>query len=107
MKTATLRFKPSTILLCSMLCVLATIRLQAQTATYDLVYNLLQTNCATAYCHGAANAGSLNLSGTKTDVYNALVGVTPANAAAAANGLSLVVPGYPRRSFLMKKINNG
>jgi hypothetical protein len=81
--------------------------LTAQIATYDTVYTLLQTHCATAYCHsGGAPTGNLNMGGTKADVYNAIVGAVPDNSVAASKGLSIIAPGYPRKSFLMKKINN-
>jgi mono/diheme cytochrome c family protein len=75
---------------------------QAQ-STWNSVYNLLQAKCAS--CHtGATPMGGLNLGGTSAEVYDALVGITPNNAAAAAKGQKLVRKGYPYRSFLMRKI---
>ena len=85
----------------------------AQTPTYERVYNIIQTNCASAYCHGSGSSG-LNLLGTgatdaekMTDVYNKLVGVTPNNIAAAAKGDHLIYKGRMDKSFLFRKINNG
>jgi len=84
----------------------AFVNINAQT-TISRVHTILQSNCA-ATCHSSANhAGNLNLSGTEQDLYNALVNVTPANAAAAALGNKLVDPGEPRNSFLFKKIHRG
>lgn len=78
----------------------------AQSA-FDRVYSILQTNC-TASCHNSVNrAGSLDLSGSKNDVFNALVNVGPANTAAAAKGYKRVFPGDARKSFLFVKINQG
>lgn len=86
---------------------------QAQ-STYDQVYNLLQSSCATSGCHSnAAQAGSLDLEGTgaspavrKADVYNNLVGVTPSNPVSAGKNHQLVYAGQPYESFLFRKINN-
>ena len=80
----------------------------AQNSTFTEVYTILQTNCASAACHDAASpAGNLNLSGTETDVYNAILNTNPTNPAAVAADYKQVIPGYPERSFLMRKINNG
>lgn len=77
-------------------------------STFSRVYNLLQTNCATANCHsGSASNGGLDLSGTETKVYNAIVEVTPNNPAAAAKGDKYIDKGYPDRSFLLRKIAHG
>lgn len=74
--------------------------------TFTTIYNTLQTNC-TGACHTAGSPdGNLVLTGSETAMFNALVGVTPDNAAAAARGDKLVDPGYPYRSFLLRKINS-
>ena len=74
-------------------------------STWDVVYNSLQTNCVS--CHsGATPSGELDLSGTSSDVYNTLVNQVPSNATAAAKGNKLVDPGYPERSFLLRKAAN-
>ena len=76
-------------------------------STFSIVKNLMQTHC-TLGCHDAAeNAGLLNLTGTDTEVYNRIVNVNPTNPAAAAKGDKRITPGYPDRSFLLRKCNNG
>jgi hypothetical protein len=78
----------------------------AQT-TFDRVYGILQTNC-TGYCHNAGNAtGNLRFDGTKQEVLNNLVRVTPDNDYAEAMGFKRVVPGDARRSLLFRKVNRG
>lgn len=74
-------------------------------STYQRVYNLLQTNC-TASCHNTAgNADSLDLygGGSAATVYNNLINVDPINATALAKGQKVIMPGYPERSFLLRK----
>lgn len=78
----------------------------AQTNTFDAVYDLLQAKCSG--CHGGNNPdGMLNFEGDKQSVYNALVNAQPVNPAAKAAGKKLISPGYPRNSYLLQKINNG
>ncbi len=75
----------------------------AQTSTYEEVYNIMQTKCAS--CHSSMNpAGNLDLSGSLTEVYDALVRATPTNPTAAAKGWKLADPGYVERSYLLNKI---
>lgn len=77
-------------------------------STFEQVHAIMQTNCTTSSCHdNSSPAGNLNLTGTTADVYSRLVNTVPTNPAASANGLKLVDPGYPDRSFFMKKVNNG
>ncbi len=76
---------------------------QAQ-STYSQVVNILQSNCA-VNCHQYGNlSGNLDLSSANGSIYNSLVDATPDNAAAAAAGYKLVKPGYPEKSFLLKKL---
>ena len=76
-------------------------------STYEQVHSLFQAKC-TGACHaGALPSGNLDLSGTTADVYNRLVNVAPTNPSAATSGYKRVVPGYPYRSLLMKKVNHG
>ena len=76
-------------------------------STYQQVYKLFQTKC-TASCHsGGTPSGNLDLSLDSATVYSHLVNGTPTNPAAASAGLKLVTPGYPYRSYLLKKVNHG
>ncbi len=76
-------------------------------STYEQVHSLFQAKCTSA-CHaGALPSGSLDLSGTTAEVYNRLVNTDPTNPSALASGYKRVVPGYPYRSLLMKKVNHG
>ncbi|OWY25764.1 T9SS C-terminal target domain-containing protein [Sphingobacteriales bacterium UPWRP_1] len=73
--------------------------------TYTSVYNLLVAKCSG--CHGGSSPdGNLNLSAAPATVYNSLVNANPVNPAALAKGHKRIAPGYPRRSFLLRKINH-
>jgi len=75
-------------------------------STFTTVYNIFQSKCVS--CHGGASpAAGLNLSGTETQVYNAIVEVDPANTTAAAKLDKLIDKGYPERSFLLRKVAYG
>lgn len=66
---------------------------------------ILQTSCAVSLCHdttGAPFAGNLDLSDPVA--YDNLVGVTPANPAAATAGLLRVDPFAPENSLLLRKV---
>lgn len=79
--------------------------LQGQTGTYDQVYNLLQSKCSG--CHNAsANSGLLDLTGSSAAVYSRIVNKNPVNPVALAKGNKRVDPGYPQRSFLLRKCIN-
>lgn len=75
----------------------------AQT-TWESVYAVLQTNCAS--CHTPGHDSGLVLSGPAAAVYDALVDVTPTNIASANKGYKRIYSGDPYRSFLFSKINN-
>lgn len=82
--------------------ILISFSVQAQ-STYQRVYNLLQANC-TSGCHeSGGNSGGLDLSGNQNTVYGILINGTPVNSAAVAKGYKQVMPGYPDRSFLLRK----
>lgn len=77
---------------------------QAQ-STWTSVYNLFQANC-TAGCHSGPNPSAnldLDENGDKNAVYANLIEVAPVNGVAAAKGHKLVDPGYPYRSYLLRK----
>lgn len=80
----------------------------AQSGIYtDRVYPLIQSKCA-ASCHNPTNpTGNLDFSGTPSEVYGKIVGITPDNEAAVNKGYKLVYPGHPYRSFMLLKANNG
>lgn len=76
---------------------------QAQDGTYDRVYTIIQDKCAT--CHSGANpAGNLNFDQSKLDLYNTLIDGIPDNTVAQSKNNKLVDPGYPERSFLLRKL---
>lgn len=81
---------------------------QAQQTTFSQVHSILQANC-TIGCHsGSSPAANLNLSGTEQEVYDAIVDVDPVNPYANDSLKSkLVAPGYPNKSFLLRKVSNG
>jgi hypothetical protein len=75
-------------------------------STYKQVYNIFQAKCSG--CHNTAtNSGQLNLSSSPATVYNNIVGHNPVNPAALSRGDKRIDPGYPHRSFLMRKVNIG
>lgn len=76
-----------------------------QTATFNSIYSILQANCTNSTCHNGSNS-VVNFSGSPADVYNRLINATPTNPAAAAKGHKLVDPGYPERSFLLRKLSH-
>lgn len=75
-------------------------------STFSTIHGIMQTNCAASGCHDGSNAQVFDVTGSETDVYNALVNIIPANAAAAAKGNKLVDPGHPYNSFLLRKIGS-
>lgn len=88
------------------LLILLSLNVQAQNATYDRVYSILSTNCAGSGCHSGSIPG-FDVSEHPDTVYNDLIGAGVLNAAADTNGNSMVLPGYPHRSFLLKKVAYG
>ncbi len=85
------------------------ILLRGQSVAFTKVYSIFQTKCAPTCHSNATKSGGLDLEGSGTDkpavVYNALVNVTPSNAAASGKGHKRVYPGRVDRSFLFHKIN--
>ena len=89
------------LLSCSLLA--ASYMLNAQ-STWESVYAVLQTNCAS--CHTTGHVSGLDLSGPAATVYDALVDVTPSNTTSADKGFKRIFPGDPYRSIVFSKINN-
>lgn len=76
-------------------------------STFDHIFSVLQTNC-TVGCHNSTTpSGNLDLTGTTANVYSRLVNVNPTNPAALAKKDKRITPGYPERSFLLRKCSNG
>jgi len=74
--------------------------------TFSSVRALFTANCTNG-CHNATDpTGNLDLTGTDAEVYQRLVNATPTNPAAAARNWKRIKPGYPDRSFLLRKCNN-
>lgn len=91
--------------------VIAALNATAQT-TFEAVYNIFNTSCAFGGCHGNSNPIlGLDLEGdginAMMDVYDNIVGVTPANAFAAGKGYEYIKPGLPTQSFIFRKAHNG
>lgn len=64
---------------------------------------VFDVSCVSSACHDdGTRAGGLSLSGASS--YDAIVGVEPTTATAAADGLLLVAPSEPDRSFLLSKV---
>ncbi len=75
-------------------------------STYQQVYNVFQAKCSG--CHNTSTfSGQLNLSAAPATVYANIVGHNPVNPAALTRGDKRIDPGYPHRSFLMRKVNIG
>lgn len=83
-------------------CVVCYGMLRAQSGTFNRVFEILQTHCAS--CHGGSAPIAYDLGTTPAETYAAIVGTTPLNPAAAAKGYKRVDPGHPYNSFLLKKI---
>ena len=77
--------------------------IQAQSTFEDVLTIFDENGCSGGYCHG----GGGFLSGDLDEVYNKLVGATPQNGMAQERGDKIIDPGYPERSFLYRKINQG
>jgi hypothetical protein len=77
----------------------------AQQDTWQEVYTILSTNCAGGGCHGGSRP-DFNVTDSSTDLYAALIGGSPINPAALAKGDKYIDPGYPSRSFLLRKVAN-
>jgi len=74
-------------------------------ATFTEVQALMANSCNFESCHGNTPKNTNgNLSLLEEGAYEALVGVIPDNAQAAADGMLLVDPGNPENSFLMFKL---
>ncbi len=73
--------------------------------TWQEVYTILSTNCTGSGCH-AGSRQDFDVSASSSDLYTALIGQDPLNPAALAKGDKYIDPGYPARSFLLRKVAN-
>ena len=74
--------------------------------SFELIHSLLQTRCSGNGCHNGSTA-TFNVDQPIADVYDDLVNVDPLNPTAAAKGNKLIRPGYPTKSFLLRKVAHG
>ncbi len=73
-------------------------------STYEDVRAILTTKCDIA-CHGD-NSFSFNITDSAETLYDSLLNAKPINPYAAGNNYALISPGYPDRSFLLRKVAN-
>lgn len=86
------------------------VQINAQSTFSEILTIFENKGCASAYCHGGdpgSGAGGLSLAGSETDIYNNLFEADPTNEVASARGYKLVDAGYPDRSTLYRKVNDG
>lgn len=73
-------------------------------STYEDVRGILSSKCSTT-CHGK-NTYSFNISDPANVLYDSLINAKPLNAYAVLNKYALISPGYPDRSYLLRKVAN-
>lgn len=71
-----------------------------------MIHSLLQTRCAGSGCHNGSTA-TFDVTQSQADLYADLVNADPVNPAALAKGNKLIKPGYPTKSFLLRKVAHG
>lgn len=74
--------------------------------SFQLVHNLLQTRCGGNGCHNGSTS-TFDVTQAQADLYADLVNADPVNPAALAKGNKLIKPGYPTKSFLLRKVAHG
>lgn len=78
---------------------------QAQ-ETFEMIHSLLQTRCAGNGCHNGTSA-TFDVTQSSADLYADLVNADPINPTALGKSNKLIKPGYPTRSFLLRKVAHG
>lgn len=73
--------------------------------TWQDVYTILSTNCTGSGCHSGSRP-DFNVTDASDVLYDSLVGNAPINPAALAKGDKYIDPGYPARSYLLRKVAN-
>ena len=72
-------------------------------ASFPVVYNILNTKCSNATCHSSAAGSTLQFDGSTSTVYAAIHDQTPTNTDARTRGERLVWTNQPYQSYLLKK----
>ncbi len=76
-------------------------------SNFEDVQSIFQAKCISCHTGGGTYAGNLDLDLPENELYDAIVGTMPSNATAASNDDRIIDAGYPYRSFLIRKVNNG
>lgn len=77
-------------------------------STFAQIHQILQTNCAGSSCHQPGGNPSFDVNAAESVLYNQLVNANPVNPYAKDSAKNkLIAPGYPDRSFLLRKIAHG
>ena len=74
-------------------------------STFSDIHSLLQTRCSGNGCHNGSTA-TFDVTQSEADLYTELMG-DPVNPTALAKGNKLIMPGYPTKSFMLRKIAHG
>ncbi|MBI1286786.1 MAG: T9SS type A sorting domain-containing protein [Flavobacteriales bacterium] len=74
--------------------------------TFAMIHQMLQTRCSGNGCHNGTSS-TFNVDQSASDLYADLVNADPLNPTAAAKNNKLIKPGYPTRSFLLRKVAHG
>lgn len=76
-------------------------------STYDDIVTILSTNCATTQsCHGGNPQYSFDVNAPASELYDSLINGSVKNPYAVSQDYKLIDPGYPARSFLLRKVAN-
>lgn len=73
-------------------------------STYEQVHNILTTKCSPT-CHGN-DTYSFNINDPLAALYDSLLNAEPKNTFAVNSNYKLISPGYPDRSYLLRKVAN-
>lgn len=74
--------------------------------TFGMIHSILQTRCGGNGCHNGGTP-TFDVTQSAPDLYADLVNADPVNPTALAKGDKLIKPGYPSRSFMLRKIAHG
>lgn len=74
--------------------------------SFALIHSMLQTRCSGNGCHNGSTP-TFNVDQGTAELYADLVNVDPINPTALSKGNKLIRPGYPTKSFLLRKVAHG